>query len=184
MANTKPFGSYVPTNFIWDIQQIYETDITTPAFKELLVRLYQNINLMALALNTKESAYYPLQEFVTGAIFFPNPASAPSTGNAAPLRNEFRTLVNFGALPNGPVSTTKSVAHGINFNSAFSVTQIYGAATDPVGLNYIPLPYASASGTNNIEVYVDSTNVNVKVPAGDNRSNFTITYIVIEYIKF
>lgn len=138
----------------------------------------QFVNIMSLylkrmadSLNTKEGALYLLDELATFQQYY-------TSGNPLVTRNVYRTTVNFGALPN---TTTKSVAHGISFNTAFSTTRIYASATDPVGLVYLPIPYSSATLANNIELYVDSTNVNI-ITAAD-YSAYTICSVVIEYVK-
>ncbi len=170
-------GSFVPTTNIWDVQQLYQVDVTSPEFKELLVRLYQNVNNIALVLNTKTSGYYVQQEFVTGNIYFQPTASI--TNNANPqLRQTYRMVVDFGALPN---ATTKSVAHNIpDVDSNFTFVAIYGAATDPVALSYLPIPYASATN-DNIELEVDATSVSITTTS--NRSSYTRCYVVLEYLK-
>jgi hypothetical protein len=178
-SNSTTVGAFVPTTNVWDVSRLYEVDVKSPEFKELLVRLYQNINNMALVLNIKDSGYYDLDEFVNGQLFFPNPALSSATQQNALFRQVFRKVINFGALPAAP--GTKSVAHGIAINSAYSFTRIYATASDQVGLNYIPIPYASPVLANNIELNVDSTNVNITV--GSNRSNFTTTFVILEYLN-
>lgn len=172
-------GLYVPTTNIWDVDQLNDVDVNSPEFKELLIRLYQNINLICNVLNLKDSAYYDLNEFVTGQSYFPNPANNSSTSTVATYRPVYRLVINFGALPN---AGTKSVAHGLTINSGFTFTRIYGAASDTTGFNYIPLPYASPTLVNNIELKVDSTNVTIIT--GSNRSNFNICYVVVEFMKW
>lgn len=171
-------GAFIPTNWIWDVQQLYQVEVNSPEFRELLVRLYQNINQMALVLNIKDSAYYNTSQFINGQLFFPNPALNSSTAQTPEFRQVYRLVVNFGALPN---TATKTVAHKITCTQKTSFTRIYGCATDPVGLTYIPLPYASATAANNIELFVDSTNVNVITSA--DYSAYTITYIILEYLQ-
>ena len=56
-AQSEP-GLSLPTTNIWDTTEIYETEVTSDAFKELMVRLYQNLSDMSDAINLKESAYY------------------------------------------------------------------------------------------------------------------------------
>lgn len=177
MAIQEIKGAFVPTTNIWDVSNIYSININSDDFKELLVRLYQNLNLMSVLLNGKDSGFYPLAEFITGQTYFPNPAVITNIIQAI-NRPVYRATINFGALPN---TGTKSVAHGIPFASNYTVTRIYGAASDTTGLNYIPLPYASPVLANNIELKVDGTNVTVIT--GSNRSNFNISYIVLEYLK-
>lgn len=171
-------GSFVPTTNIWDVGLLHEVDVNSPQFKELLIRLYQNVNTIALALNTKDSGYYVTSEFVNGQIYFQNPALNSLTTTLPTLRQVFRTVVNFGTLPN---ATTKSVAHNIPINAAYSFTRIYATSSDQVALTYIPIPYASPTDADNIELNVDATNVNITT--GSNRTNYTVTYVVLEYIK-
>lgn len=172
--NTNP-GAFVPTTNIWDPAELYTIEVTSPEFKELMVRLYQNLNTMALNLNIRDAGYYTEEEFVNGQLYFPNPDLTGTTEQTATFRQVFRKVVIFGALPN---TSLKSVEHEIDINEAFSFTRIYGTATDPLTPEAIPLPYA---GTNPIELNIDGTNVNVTTTS--NRTAFTITRIVLEYIK-
>lgn len=178
MANSNQYGAYVNTTNIWDVQQIQQVDVTSPEFKELLVRLYQNINNIALVLNVKDTGMYQLSEFVSGQLYFSNPATNSSTAQSPTQRQVRRKVINFGSLPNAGV---KSVAHNITMTSATSFTRIYGAASDTTGNIYIPLPYASPTDADNIELYVDATNV--VVTTGSNRSNFNIAYVILEYLQ-
>lgn len=171
-------GMFVPTTDVWDVSQIYQIEDLSPELQELLVRLYQNLNNMSLALNLKDTGYYSLQEFLNSQAFFPDPTLSSTTSAAPVYRQAFRTTVNFGALPN---TGTKSVAHGIAIMGTYSFTRIYAAASDQIGMNYIPIPYASPTDTNNIELSVDATNVTITT--GSDRSAFLITYVILEYIK-
>ncbi len=170
-------GLFVPNTFIWDVQNLYEVDVNSAQFKELLVRLYQNLNTIAITLNKKESALYPLAEFITGQSFFPDPSLSSTTTQAPTERQVFRKVINFGALPN---ATSKTAAHGLTITSTYSLTRLYGGATDP-STAFIPLPYASPTAANNIELSMDATNVTVTT--GSDRTAFTTCYIVIEYLK-
>lgn len=166
-----PQGLYVPTTQAWDVSTIPE-ELKGQALKELVIRLYQNLNTMALVLNQKESGVYGLIDFVTSAQYFPN----PNTDNQN-ARSVIRTVVDFGALPN---TGTKTVAHKIPFNAGYTLTRLYGAATDTTGLNYIAIPYASTVLANSVELRVNNTNV--VITTGSNRSNFDICTVVIEYL--
>lgn len=176
LANQNNSGAFVPTTFILDVATLQKVDVNSPEFKELLVRLYQNLNRISLVINVKTSGYYPLNEFVTGDQYFPT--TAPSSLVNALYRPSSRKLINFGALPN---TGTKTVAHGLTITTATVFTRIYGTASDTTGLNYIPLPYASPTLANNIELSVDATNVTVIT--GSNRSNFNVCYIVLEWLN-
>jgi hypothetical protein len=182
MAQTqnKDQGAFIPTTQLWDVTEIYEENVGNEPLKELLVRMYQNLNRMALSLNVKESGYYDTQEFVTGQQYFPLPGLNSSGTRVPDYRQTFRKVVNFGGLPN---AGTTNVAHGINCDANTIFTRIYGVATDPTGgFSYLPLPYASTTLINNIELSVDGTNVTVIT--GIDRTAYTICYVICEYIKF
>ncbi len=139
--------------------------------------IYAVINQMSLALNTKDSGYYALTEFINGQVWFPDPALTSSTSLAPTLRQVYRKVINTGTLANSGTTTT---AHGLTITAGFSFTRIYGAATDP-STTFIPLPYASPVLADNIELWVDAVNVNIKT--GKDRTGFTTSYVIVEYIK-
>jgi hypothetical protein len=178
LQDADQYGSFIQTTQVWDIAQLQDTEVTSPQFKELLVRLYQQVGNIAVVLNTKDSGLYQLSEFVDGQLWFSNPALNSSTPQSAQDRQDFRKVINFGPLPN---TGTKSVPHGITCTPMTTFTRIYATASDTTGFNYIPLPYASPTTANNIELNVDATNVNIIT--GSNRSNFNICYVVLEYLQ-
>ncbi len=171
-------GTFLQTTQVWDVAQLEDVDVNSQEFKELLVRLYQQINNIVNVLNIKDTGQYQLIEFVNGQVFFSNPALNSTTPAYALDRQVIRKVINFGALPN---AGTKSVAHGITCTPMTTSTRIYGSASDTTGKNYITLPYASPTLVNNIELNLDATNVNIIT--GSNRSNFNITYIILEYLQ-
>jgi|SRR5579859_5740980 len=173
-------GEYVPSTEIWQVvADLSSTDPKSDQFRELIVRLALIVNRINLAVNTKETSIYDnSREFVTSGQYFPNPTFFSGTPQAPDPRTIYRTVINFGALPN---TATKSVPHNITCTAATSFTRIYGAATNP-STSYIPLPFVSATDVaHNIEVNVDTTNVNVIT--GANYSAYTTTYIVLEYLQ-
>lgn len=184
ISSQSNFGAFVPTTNIWDVSRVQSVEINSAEFRELLVRLYQNINNISLILNLKDTGYYVLSEFINGQLMFPNPSLNSTTAQAPSYRQVFRKVVNFGTLPN---NTTISVAHGLEISivppvTTYSFTRIYGAASTTDQTSFIPLPYASSVDIpHNIEVSVDNTNVNITT--GSDYSAYTITYIVLEYIK-
>ena len=173
-------GAYVPTTNVWDVaSELASTEVTSPEFKELLLRLYQNVNLLALVTNIKDSGYYNTQEFINSQLWFPNPSLSSQTAQLPDMRTVYRKVINFGALPN---AATKSVAHGIVCSTITTFTRIYGTASNTTGNNYIPLPYSSSVDiAHNIELKVDATNVTVIT--GFNYSSFNVTYIILEYLQ-
>ena len=165
-------GQFVPTTSIFDVGRLYEVSVTSPEFKELLVRLYQQVNNLAISSNNKKSGYYLQEEFVTSAIYF-NPASP----DPLQLRPEFRKTFNIGPLAAG-VTTT---AHNLAITNTWQFTHIYGAASDNIGFNYYPIPFASAGGAANIEIRVDATNIVITNNSG---IAFTSCIVTLEYLKF
>ncbi len=175
----KSLSNQLQTTQIWDVDTVYSTDVNTREFKELLIRLYLYINQIALAVNSKDSSSYVLNEFVNGQFFFPNPVFTSQTPTTPNPRPAYRVTVNFGALPN---TGAKSVNHNTTITTGFTATRVYGAAFDPVALTMIPIPFADPTATsNNISLVVNATNVTVTT--GSNRSNFTRCIIVFEYLK-
>ena len=161
-------GSFVQTTQIWG----NEDD------KTLLTRLYQNVNQIAVVLNTKETGAYYQQEFVTGALFFPNPNNLTNVPPTPPVERQVsRIVINFGALP---AAGTKSVPHRLDIGPQWTFVKIYGCATNP-GTRFIPLPYVSALAANTLELSVDMTNVSITT-GGTNYSAFTMTYVILEFI--
>ena len=171
------YGAFLNITQVWDVSEVYSADIK-PELKELMVRLYQNLNTMAILLNLKDTGYYHTDEFVNSQLYFPNPALTSASPTNAVFRQVYRKVINFGALPN---TGTTAKPHGIIVNAATTFTRIYATASDTTGFNYIPIPYASPVLANNIEIKVDATNVTIIT--GSNRSNFNVCYVVLEYIK-
>jgi len=173
-------GEYVPSTEIWQVaQELSQANPGSDQFKELIVRLALIVNRINLAVNTKETGIYDnSREFITSGQYFPNPMFFSGTPQEPDPRMVYRTVINFGALP---AAATKSVPHNITCSAATSFTRIYGAATNP-STSYIPLPFVSATDVaHNIEVNVDTTNVNVVT--GTDYSAYTVTYIILEYLQ-
>jgi len=164
-------GAFVPTTDVWDIGEIYETDVKSNEFKELLVRLYQNINNIANVLNIKTTGYYINVETNSSNQYY-NLANPTDPLNQ---RAGFICTVDIGALASG----ITSVNHGLSVTNTWKWMKIYGAATNsatPVGY---PLPFAGASG-NNIEVAVTATQVVINNQSGN---TFTDATVILEYVK-
>lgn len=176
--NPMMFGAFGPTTNVWDVSQVYSTDVQSPEFKELIVRLYQNLNLMWLLLNIKDSGYYNTQEFVNGQLLFPNPALSSSSNTTPTFRQIFRQVIDFGALG----IASKSLPHNITVTSATTFTRIYGAASNTTLQTYLPIPYADTTAiANNIQLDVTATMVTIT--NGIDRSAFNQTYVVLEYVQ-
>lgn len=167
-------GLYIPTTDVYEINQILDANINLEELKLLMVRLYQNLNVIALATNLKDSAMYVENQFVNGQVFFSN------TANPDDLRNVFRLVVDIGALAAG----ANTVAHGLTVQSTWQFTRIYGTATNYVAGaatgDYYPLPWASAGGAANIELKVNNQNVVITNNSG---VTFAKCYVILEWLK-
>jgi len=163
-------GVFLPTTQIWDSASISASSGSSDDLKKLIIKLYENINIISEAINKKDTGIYDVNEYLCGQMYF-------STAGDKQLRPVYRKVVDFGALP---AAGTKTVAHGITFNNTCKTTQVYGSATNP-STGFIPICYASPVLADNIELWVDATNVNIKV--GKDRSAYTQCTVVIEYVS-
>lgn len=194
MADPKNYGAFSPTTFIWDSQRLNEIDVTSQEFKELLIRLYQNLNLMANVLNIKDSALYFQEEFVCGQLYYEDPNLSSSTARSPEPRQVFRKVIAFGALPN---AGDKHAAHNITVTASTIFTRIYATASDTTNFQYIPIPYVDAGMTSSagpppktltpsplgdVQIYVDANNVWIRTT--NNLTNFDQCNVVLEYFKF
>jgi hypothetical protein len=164
-------GSYIPTTNVWDVSRLYEVEVNSSEFKELLVRLYQNVNNIALVLNTKATGYCINEEFVSGKLFF-NPAS----NDPLQLRPGYTKTINTGALGAG----ITAINHDIDVTNTFKWMFISGAATDTGTLVGYPISFAGVAG-NNIEVTTSATQVIINNNSG---VTFTDSQVTLEYCKF
>lgn len=169
------FGSLVPLDPLYNMDKVA---VTSNEFKEYIRQLQRVLYDMSVAINTRDSSYYPTIEFINGQLYFPDPALSPLTSDQPRYRSVFRKVIDFGQLPN---TTTKSVAHDLSPTSDWSFTRIYGTASDTTGLTYIPLPYAHPTSSNNIAINVDNTNVTITT--GSDRTAYHTCYVVVEYLK-
>jgi len=169
-------GVFLPTTQIWDSANIQETNVQSSEFKELVIKLYENNNEMAQIINLKDTGIYDINEFVCGQTYFPTVDSSDSRRTT--FRQVYRKVINFGALLD---AAAKTVAHAIDITDNVTVTRVYGSSTDTTGHTYIPLPYASPTLVDNIELSLDATNV--IVTTGKDRTAYDTTYVVVEYLR-
>jgi hypothetical protein len=178
--NSNQKGMFIPTSQVWDVSDVYKTEGIDKGLQELLVRMYQNLSSMAMVINKKDTGLYPTEEYVCGRMYYPKPGLTSASSQTPKLRQVLRKVINWDAtLPN---ATSATKAHGINFDANTVPTDLYAISYDPVAFKTIRLPWVADLG-DNISLWLDGTNVNIKTFATDRR-NFTITNIVIEYLKF
>lgn len=181
MSNPNQVGAFIPSSEIWDVSQIYQTDVTSPEFKELLVRMYQNLNRMALLLNVKETGYYDtVGSLVDGNLWFPLPGLNSTSSRNPAYRQEERVVLNFPDTGGGfalPAVSTVTLAHNITTNKGTIFVDLWGMATDTTGLNYYPINYAGAA---TISAFANATVVSI---TNNTAINFDICYVVIAYLQ-
>lgn len=166
------YGLYLPTTQVYEVESILGGNPTPQDFKNLLVRLYQNLNNMALAINAKDSGRYLPEEFVNGQLWFFTTAQTN-------YRQNYRKVVSTGALAAG--ATT--IAHGITFPATaaqLTFTRIVGVANNTVGSTYYPFVGGNAAPAGMISVYADQTNLYFNNNTG---VVFDTGYVILEYLK-
>lgn len=171
-------GLFLETTSIFDVQSIYQLDINSEQFKEFLVNLKQTVNNISLAMNLKDTGYYPKTEFVNGQVYFPDPNLSSTTPQTPTWRQVFRKVFTLpGTLPN---TATVTIPHGLTITNTFTFTRMYGCSTNTVLHTWIELPYVATTGQI-VELWGD--NVNITVRTNFNATAYNVTYIVIEYLK-
>lgn len=184
--SSKPLSALIPTTQVWDSSEVTNQENLDDATKEILVRMYQKLGDMAQMVNYKETGMYSTEEFICGKSYFPNPALSSSTSRTPKLRQVIRKVINWvditGASKTLPNASSDSVPHGITFDANTILTRLYGAATDHINGVYIPLPYV-APKDDNIALWATNTDIWIETFATDRR-DFTIAYVVIEFLKF
>lgn len=155
-----------------------ETYIIPEDEEEKDLKLRQYLGSIATSTNSKDSGVYNSLETVTGRQFMPT--FSTDTASSATYRGVLRKVIDFGSLPN---NTTKNVAHGITFEPAYSIVNLYGAATQATGATWtagISLPHASTVLATTVVLSIDATNIGITT--GSDRTAFTRSFVVIEWI--
>ena len=163
-------GDFVHTTSLYDID-MSALDVNSQDFKQLIVKLQQTVNNIALVLNRKESGQHILEEFVTGAQFF-----NPTDPNPLLLRPEYRKVFNTGAIGAGATV----IAHGLTIDANWHLIYLGGGADDNAGFNYYPIPFSSAGGAANIEIVMNAVNITITNNSG---IAFTSGIVVVLFLK-
>ena len=162
--SSQEFESYVP---------VY--DAVPEKWEDARPMIVEQFKKISTAVNSREIGFFLDEELLSGKAFIPGTGLS---GSNQQFRTILRKVIDFGALPN---TATKSVAHGINFDSNFSLIELWASATDPVGLTAIPIPFDSAGASAGIRITMDATNINITTQT--NRSAFTRCFVIVEYIQ-
>jgi hypothetical protein len=130
--------------------------------------LTEHFNKISNAINVRKIGRYVQEQYPTGELLYP--------GASGEYRTVFLKVVQFGSLPN---STTKSVPHGISYTNSFRLVCLY-ATSDFIGNSSLTIPYASPDDNKEIEINIDTTNINITTAM--NYSNYTNTDVKIYYV--
>lgn len=161
--NSQDYESYVP---------VY--DMVPEKWEQAREFLVEHLKKISNAVNIREIGWFLDEELLSGKAFVPGVAVA---GIPQQYRTVFRKVIDFGALPD---TATKSVAHDITFDANFTLVQLYAASTNPTTLSAIAIPHVGIPATNAININIDAANVNITTAS--NRTLYTRTYVVIEYL--
>lgn len=156
--------------------QIYEAyepvyEVIPEHWEDARTLLNEKTKDISNAINIRQIGWFLDEELLTGQQWF------PGTTNNQAFRSVFRTVIDFGALPN---TSTKSVAHQVTIDANFSLTNLYLAATDPIGLTGFSLQNFANSGA---DIVLSYTSTDVVVTTGSDYSNYTTSFVVMEYIQ-
>lgn len=124
--------------------------------------LIERVQKVQEVLNRKTTGEYRLGEINTSQTMF------GGARNNAPV---FRTVVDFGSLPNSAMNTAP---HGISFTDEVRFLKIYGAATDSTNKLAISIPSPT------IDISLTASNVVITTTA--NYSTYD-GIVVLEYTK-
>lgn len=154
-------------------------DVVPSKWEDARPFLVEQLKRIAIAVNIREIGWFLDEELLSGKAFIPGADNVAVGSTNQIFRQVLRKVINFGALPN---AGTKSVAHGITFDSNLSLVFMGAYATDPVGLTALPIPYCDPTTlANGIALTMDATHVNITTAA--NLSNYTRCYVTIEYLQ-
>lgn len=120
---------------------------------------------IATQVNAKDYGYYSPSAEVNGQRWYSTPQD---------YKTIYRKRIDVGALLN---NGAKSTAHGITITANTVVTRLYGAATDP-STTFIPLPYVAAA-----PIYLSMDGTNVIVQTTDDKTGFTASFVIVEFIQ-
>lgn len=129
-------------------------------WKEAQQFLVEQMRLIAEAVNARSIGFYLEEQLLSGKQFT-GLASSPQI-----FRDIFRKVVNVGPL----VAGNNTVAHGINFDSNFTLINMWVAATNSTTFNATTI-------VSEPELTMDATNINITSSAAYDRA-----YCVIEYL--
>jgi hypothetical protein len=141
--------------------------------------LVEQLKRISNAVNIREIGWFLDEELLAGKAFIPGVTALDDLSTSQVFRQVLRKVIDFGPLPN---AGTKAVPHGITFDANFTLVQMYAAATDPLSMIAIPIPFVDPNNlANSVGLNMDANNVNIFTTI--NFSQFTRCFVTIEYLQ-
>lgn len=127
--------------------------------------LVEQLKKISNAVNAREIGFWLDEELLSGKQFFPGSANAATNQT---FRSMLRKVIDFSPLVGG---VPKVVAHGILFDTSFSLIQLYAGATNSGTLVAEPIP----NGADRITM--DATNITITAAGSYDRCFCTCEYM-------
>lgn len=137
---------------------------------ELTIELDKMYSDIARFTNVREIGIYDKFEMVSGRTWYDNDDTSPLE-----RRQSYRRLYTFTNFTNA--GNTNTIPHGLQTIS--EVVDYWGQAITAIP-DYRRLPYSAILTTDNIELRVNSTNIEILV--GSTSPNLVSGFVVLEYI--
>lgn len=150
MTSSQEFESFVP---------VY--DVVPEKWDDARDFLVEQLKKISNAVNAREIGYFLDEELLSGKQFI----SAPNVDPPNQFRSVFRKVIDCSPLVPG----ANQFAHGITFDANFTLTDLWVAATDSMGMTAINMVYS--------EVDMDAMNININSPAAYDRAFATVEYM-------
>jgi len=126
------------------------------------------LKTFVLAINTKESGIYEIDEFNISENWF-------NLNSYSQKRPAYRKVILFPSLTAAGVT---SIPHGLGDISGFTFTKISGTAKNAAGTLHVPLPQGTPD---DVMITIDANNVNITC-ATATYNNFS-AQVILEYLK-
>jgi hypothetical protein len=156
MNNSQEFESYVP---------VY--DMVPEKWEDAREFLVEHLKKISNAVNIREIGFFLDEELLSGKQFIPSAQMvSSSSSNSQQFRTVFRKVIDCSPL----IAGANSFAHGITFDSNFTLINLWVSATNSVALTAINMTYS--------EVDMDATNININSPGAYDRAFAFVEYIL------
>lgn len=155
-VDSQEFESYVP---------VY--DEIPEDWEEAKPFLVENLKKISNALNIREIGWYLDEELLSGKQLYPGVnESGPDQATNQQFRTILRKLIDFGPISPG----VNTVAHGIVFDSNFTLIQIWASATNSATL-------IANTFSNEDTINIDATDINITSAGAYDRCIAFVEYV-------